>query len=93
MLSPTPSPAHLRLCRLVLADSSGAAFLYSITADELSQPPGFEGALDAAVWHSDDPNLLALMNDAGGRRRGGQGWQGRWVAPCAFRALEFFLLL
>lgn len=59
-------PHHaLRFRRVLFEDTAGGIFLYCAEHEELMQLPDFAGSLQAAVWDSADPKVVAAVSEAG----------------------------
>lgn len=52
-------------CRVLFQDTAGSVLLYDAVQGELMAPPGFEGALAAAVWDSADAGIVAAVASEG----------------------------
>ena len=50
---------------MLFQDTAGGIYLYNAEQDELMQLPDFAGSLQAAVWDSGDPAVVAAVSDAG----------------------------
>lgn len=55
--------------RVLFQDSAGSVQLYDAVHGELMSPPGFQGALAAAVWDTADAGVVAAVA-SGGEPRG-----------------------